>query len=286
MIEIMRIAAAFLCVASVAAADPIVPHRKLATADYPVDALQLFVSGLVLDLGDRYTFAHNAYDASFTKSRQPNTIFNMALLDLRAESTTEAIREFTQYLDLAKTAPDRAEIERLMADLRAAKPSVTIGGEALDVDEADAVILVDGAIVGASPVTLRLAPGIHLAERITATTYAHLDVNAKPGEASYVAVNASHSSGGNVVISGLGRELRWREDNLELASMMRFALPVGHYKISGRDYAGRPLACSPIEFDVKSATALTYVNVALVPGAKPQECARVDRVAVQVVVPK
>jgi hypothetical protein len=282
----MRIAAAFLCVASVAAADPSVPHRKSATADYPVDALQEFISGLVLDVADKYTFAHNAYEASFTKSRQPNTIFNLALLDLRAEATAEAIREFTEYLDLAKTAPDRAETERLVADLRAAKPIVTIGGDALDVDEADGVILVDGAIVGASPVTLRLAPGVHFAERITATTYAHSGVDVKPGETSYVAINAHHAAAGNVVISGLGREGSWHEGNLELASMMRFTLPVGHYKVFGRDYADRPIACSPIEFDVKSATALTYVNVTLVPGEKPWVCSRVDHIAVQVVVPK
>ena len=215
-----------------------------------------------------------------------------AMHDLALDNVTEATGELDRALAIAPASADRTTIERLRAKIGVPERAVTIGGRVVRGPrrEVDGIVLVDGVLAGPSPVTLAMKPGKHVAERVTASTYAvRLFESYKTWNPSYVPVDSTSETTGNVVIAGnlstggcslfVGTSCRstwtWSEGTHQLAVGIRFALPKGHYKTTADS-----TTCKPFEFDVASTSRLTYVNV---DGSRTNEhaCFDVEHVATQ-----
>ena len=141
--------------------------------------------------------------------------------------------------------PDRAQVEKLIADLKATPVEVTVGAERLEETDLRALVLVDGVIVGGSPSTVKLPPGDHVFERIAPGHYALEQTIVGTDDARYYGLGwRSFDHQGNVVISINDRMQNetWTEHGVELRSNARFELPVGHYKTVGEhDHLCTPL---------------------------------------------
>lgn len=246
-------------------------RRKPANLAYPPAALSLFVDALILDKAGELGDAVRAYKRSLDASPQPNTYFNLADVERRRENYRDAIKAYEQYLAAAPDARDRKDVERAIAELRTT-PFVAV----LDGEVPDGVVLVDGVLIGPSPVVIQLAPGRHHVDRITPEGYRGTLVEAKPGAQEHVQMNPNDEEPnlGNVVLVGstaITSQGGWRdpETGFEWRLPARFALEPGHYETVLWE-PGR--ACDKIRFDVPRTKSLVYVYLDAKPAAKPGGC--------------
>lgn len=275
----MRLAMLLACAIGWSATAHAGPLRlKRVTDKYPVEAMRAFAEGLVMHHLEELHLAGNAYGRANHHSPQANTYYNIADLYLRTEHYASAIEALRRYLELAPDAADRAEVLRMIQDLETAPAKITLGGRVSSKGEPDAILLLDGVVVGKSPMLVRPAAGRHLAERITATTYESTEFEARPGMVDYVSMSATQGPTGNVVITGIGRRAPWREGKVTFVGHERFVLRVGRYTITGTD--DHPRLCSPLQFEVKSTKQLTHVRVEL-SARDSGGCARIVRVRTQ-----
>ncbi len=275
----MRLAILLVCALGWSATAHAGPLRlKPVTDKYPVKAMRAFVAGLVLHQLEDLHNAGNAYESANHHSPQANTYYNIADLYLRSEHHALAIAALRRYLELAPAATDRAEVLRLIQDLSTAPAKITLGGRLSSRGEPDAILLLDGVVIGKSPMLVRPAAGHHLAERITATTYASAKFEARPGMIDFVNMSAQQGPAGNVVITGIEWRTPWREGKVTFVGHERFVLPVGRYTITGADR--HPRLCSPVKFEVKSTKQLTHVRVEL-SAQDDSHCATLVRVRTQ-----
>jgi tetratricopeptide (TPR) repeat protein len=273
----MRIGVGIGClvflVASAAAAPP---GRKHATATYPADALKSFAFAFAKELEGDYEEAISAYESSRGASPQPSTACNLGRLYLELGDPAKARARFDEYLTLLPTAPDAPAVKKLIAEL-ATVTTVTIGSGATG-ELVDAIVLLDGEVVGSSPAVTHPTPGRHLFQRLTATGYGSEWFDVKAGDASFENVyTRGPGKGGHVVLSTPATEhpWSWTEGGHPMRVHELFALPVGHYTTS-MPISAAPKLCTPIEFDVKATTEITYVHVEL--GAKQDACVAVKKV--------
>jgi tetratricopeptide (TPR) repeat protein len=249
------IGCALILAAATAAAgpSPTAPRRKPATDKLTPEALSTFVDAIVADkAGDLDTAARRYEDASRTDP-QPNVAFNLADVYRRMEKIPKAIKSYQKYLELAPDAADRKEVERLIAQLGKTPAVVVIDGEDLD-----AVVLVDGKLVGPSPAVVRPATGKHTADRIGPASFRHHQFEAKPTATEQLRSNSDGETG-NVVISGSPmNHYAWTDRDIPYEIGRRMTFAPGHYET----YLSTPsYACSPIVFDVPRGDDLTYVYI-------------------------
>lgn len=258
-------------------ADP--PPRKLPTAAYPAAARAAFEEAMRSeDAGDNQR-AYNSYNASSELSKQANTAFNLGRLYLRQELTEAAIGAFEDYLRIANKAADGPVVQKLIADLKRMPPSVRIGGDAMSVDEPDALILVDGVVVGHSPVSIQPSVGTHHVERITRSTYAQSSFEANVGAISYEQVSVLESQPGNFILSSPDDQ-RWHDGKTGFQTNLRYDLPVGAYRSMGPPAAR---FCNALEFKIAPPPAITHVYARFVRD-DTAKCTRVRDVRVQALI--
>lgn len=281
-----RVGLLLLLAAGTALAEPVIPAAKTSTDGFPDAARKDFLEGVLYERQGNVHMALARYGTSNSKSKQANSLFNLARLRLKIDDVREAREKFKQYLEAAPKAKDRAAITKLIKELETADPIVTLGGRpdgrGRDI-EPIAMIILDGRVVGPSPATRTLKPGKYEVERVTATTYSRESFTVKEGERRYVTLEGREQAG-NVLISGLARHIRWKEGDTEYANGARFALAAGHYSLRG-DGSNQPKTCTPIEFDVASDKHITYVKVVLdaedtTNGCRPVRNVSTDRIEV------
>jgi hypothetical protein len=170
------------------------------------------------------------------------------------ERWKQAIESYKKYLELAPDAPDRAEVERLIEQL-AKRPGTAV----IDGEEPDAIVFVDGKLIGPSPVVLQVGDGRHTADRITKTTHAQRTFEVKPATTEHIRLTASREEPGNVILSGNVRfGGTWRDRGHEYQLPGRMALPPGRHST----YLVSPdRACSPLVFDAPKPDELVFVYV-------------------------
>lgn len=246
-------------------------HRKPANVTYPPAALSLFVDALILDKAGELHDAARDYERSIEASPQPNTYFNLADVERRRENYRDAIKAYEQYLAAAPNAPDRKDVERTITELRTTPFVAVIDGEV-----PDGVVLVDGVLIGPSPVVIQLAAGRHHVDRITPAGFRGTLVDAKPGAQEHMQMNPidDEPNTGNVVLAGspaIGSTGGWRdrETGFEWHLPGRFSLEPGHYETVLWE-PGR--ACETIKIDVPRTKSLVYVYLDAKPPAKPGGC--------------
>ena len=257
---------------SAAAAPPAGPvaRRKAASDKYPVEALSKFVDAIIADKANDWHEARRRYEEANQISPQPSTYYNLGDLLRRMERIEDAIKSYKKYLELAPGAPDRAEVEQLIAELEKTPAFVTIDGE-----EPDTIILVDGKLIGPSPQTLRIPAGRHAAERIGPNMYHGSSFQVRPGEVQHVVLNRFLGEvTGNVVIAsgpGFTTSGSWDDGGRRWTFPGRIELPPGRYATLPWNDPKR--SCNPIAFEVVAGKHLTYVYVDAEPAKERYGCA-------------
>ncbi len=248
-----------LLVAGIAAAAPsggapAPARRKPPTDKYPAEAITPFVEAVLADKAGDLHQAHRRYQDANRASEQANTHYNIADVRRRMERWKQAIESYRKYLELAPNAPDRAEVERLIAQLETRPGAVVIDGE-----EPGAVVFVDGKLIGPSPVVLQLPDGRHIADRITPTGHAHRSFEVRPATNEHLRLNSSREEPGNVVLNSNVRfGGTWRDGEHEYRLPGRMALPKGRHKTF---LVSPDRACAPLVFDAPKPDELVYVFV-------------------------
>lgn len=246
--------------------------RKPASVRYAPEALSRFVDALMLDKAGDLREAARMYEKANEAGPQANTFYNLADVERRRERYKDALEAYAKYLELAPDAPDRKEVERAMQALKTT-PFVAV----IDGATPDAIVLVDGVLIGPSPVVIQLAAGRHHVDRISPTGYRGTSVTAKPGDHDHMVMNPiddDEPNTGNVVLAG-SPAIRsmggWKDSatGIEYRIPERFALEPGHYET---DLFGDRRACDKIVFDVPRTKGLFYVYVDAKPPAKPGGC--------------
>ncbi len=245
-------------VAGVAAAGPLgnpaPAKRKPPTDKYPAEAIDAFVDAVIADKAGDLAIAQRRYQDSNKASEQANTHYNIADVRRRMERWRYAIESYKKYLELAPDAPDRAEVERLIAQLEKQPGQVVIDG-----DEPGAVVFVDGKLIGPSPVALQLPDGQHRADRITPTGHAHRTFSVRPTYHEHLRMSTTRDEPGNVILNGNVRfGGSWSDKGHEYRFPGRMELPPGRHST----YLVSPTrACSPLAFDAPKPGEVVYVWV-------------------------
>ncbi|HUS33562.1 MAG TPA: tetratricopeptide repeat protein [Kofleriaceae bacterium] len=274
----MRVLVVLLCLCGLASADA--PALRSAKADYPAEALQEFARGVVwAKLGDDRE-AMLLFQRANDRSPQANTYWNIGVLYLRQEDLEKALYAFEKALELAPKS-DRAEIEKVIKQTKQTKAQWTVW---ISVDHGPprALVLVDGVAIGPSPATFEPKPGEHNVQAFSkGGFYAQRDVHyddQRIDERLSGVMLEPHENKGNVFIDvGFHTTYStWKQGTTTYSMNKPFPLPVGHYKAVPTEI-GRTF-CTPIEFDVKSTTDITYVLVDYEDG---NSCKRIKRTTVQ-----
>lgn len=141
----------------------------LATPDaYAQDAMtemarRNFQEGVRFFDAKKYEEARASFTASYALKKHPVTLKNLAESELRSGHPVESARHYVQYLrtNTTATASERADAEKSLAEARQKTARVQIS-----VSAANADVLVDGELVGTSPLAdaIDVGAGTHTVE--------------------------------------------------------------------------------------------------------------------------
>ena len=231
--------------------------RKPAAVTWTAEALSTFADAIMADKAGDLEKAESFYRRGGSDENQPAVLYNLADVQRRMERTRDAIESYKKYLEAAPDAPDRAEVEKLIARLAATPPIVTVDGE-----EPRAVVYIDGVLAGPSPQSVSLTEGKHVFDRISPTSYDHHAWTGKAGEVRHLQGYGNKETLGNVVLSaapGVQLSGRWRDDaDREWELPSRTTLAPGRYQTTlFRDN----YACNPLVFDVPKGDGVTFVYI-------------------------
>jgi len=257
---------------TIAAAGPDVPtykpspaKRKAATEKYSVESLATFVDAVIADKAGQLDTAEHKY-RNLLDDGHPSTVYNLADLKRRLEHWPQAVEFYKKYLELAPEAADRKEVERLI-EMIETRPFVAV----IDGEDMDAVIFVDGKLIGPSPASVKTIKGPHVADRIGPRTYRHQIFSARDAGTEHVRMTYEEAEG-NVILTG-SWDLRlagsWEDDGTRYVLPGRFTLPPGRYETYVKSSKH---ACNKIAFDVGKGDELTYVYVDVAPTDRGQFC--------------
>jgi tetratricopeptide (TPR) repeat protein len=248
------IAATAAATAAPPPASPAAGRRKPPTSKYAPESIAPFVKAVIADKAGDLPLALRRYQEANRLSEQPHTHYNIADVQRRMERWKQALESYRKYLALAPDAPDRAEVERLIAQIEKRPGTAVIDGE-----EPGAIVFVDGKLIGPSPVVIQLADGRHTTDRITPTGHAQRSFEMKPATSEHVRLNPYREEPGNVILTGnLRFSGSWRDEDREYRLPGRMELPPGRHTTYLMD---RDRACSPLAFDAPRPDELVYVYV-------------------------
>src|SRR5881394_2176811 len=92
-------------------------RRKPPPEGFPADAIEPFVNAILADRAGDLGTALRRYQDANRISEQAGTHYNIADVQRRMEHWKQAVESYRKYLELAPSAPDRAEVERLIAQI-------------------------------------------------------------------------------------------------------------------------------------------------------------------------
>ncbi|HVK85416.1 MAG TPA: tetratricopeptide repeat protein [Kofleriaceae bacterium] len=289
----MKRAAWVVLACALASAAHASPKRKTTPDKFTRAASEAFIAAVAADQKGDLRAALGLYTKAFAISPHPSTAYNMADVQLRLNQVKEAMKSYETYLALAPSAPDRADVERLLQKL-VEGPAVltvktTMASDPSSVSFKWMYVLVDGVIVkkpGVAPIeseqprlNFDVAPGEHLVEVISDVTYGRRACVVKPAERNECLMTAPPRIDGTIVISGDDRLVIWtsppsRKDRSPDSVLgKRITLPPGKRKLLVRD---RNYECAPILVDVPGGSDLGYLNVTTKESDDLRRCRALD----------
>jgi len=239
--------------------------RKPPTEAYSIEALGTFVDAVIADKEGRTYEAASQY-RRILDDGHPSTLYNLADASRRNEHYPQAVEFYKKYLAALPGAPDRKEVERIIELIEKRPPVAVIDGE-----DPDAVILVDGKLVGPSPAIVTPTPGPHIADRIGPTSYRHEIFSSFVGHTAHVGMKYEAAQGNVILSTSWAMQLRgsWEDNGTTFKLRERFTLPPGRYET----FVMSPKqACNKIAFDVPKGDDLTYVYIDVKPGDDKRFC--------------
>jgi hypothetical protein len=239
------------------------PARKSSPDRYARAAGEAFAAAAQAeDRGDLDAAAH-LYAKAYEISPHPSTIFNLAQVQARQGRAFDAAVSYELYLALAGAAPDRAEVERMIAEMLARKQSVELFTSTIDL--ATAYVIVDGVIAlrpgEAKPVQLggdqrlkvEMAAGVHHVDVVTALSLGSAEV-----KLAYEGISAPPRVDGNVIAASPEISLAYRGHHLPFFAH-RFTADPGRQTLAIYD---RTYECAPLSIDVPKNGDVVYAYVA------------------------
>ena len=279
-------------VASPAAAGP---KRKGTPDKFTRAASVAFTAAVAADQRGDLRAALGQYTKAFEISPHPSTAYNLADVQVRLGLLREAEKSYETYLVLAPAAPDRASVERAIAQLLTGATVVTV--TTVDASSPTAVsfkssyVLIDGVIVkqpGVAPddpaapkLNFDVAPGRHFVEVVSDVTYGSQTCDVKPGARSTCMLTAPPRVDGTIVISGDQALSVWltapkpRERRPDDQIGHRVTLPTGKRRVLVRD---RDYECPPVTVDIPGGNDLAYVNLT---SSEPDELHRCRTITIK-----
>jgi len=239
--------------------------RKPPIEGYSVESLRKFVDAVIADKAGRPHEAVGDY-RRLVDDGHPSTLYNLADALRRVEYYPQAIEFYRKYLAALPDAPDRKEVERIIEQIEKRPPIAVLDGE-----DPDAVILVDGKLVGPSPAIMMSTPGPHIADRIGPTSYRHQIFSSLVGHTEHVDLKYEAAQGNVILSTAWGIQLQgsWEDSGTTFHLRKRFTLPPGRYETFVKS---KTHACNKIAFDVPKGDDLIYVYIDVKPGEDKRFC--------------
>jgi hypothetical protein len=228
------------------------PVRKPASLEFSAEALGEFAEAMMADKAGDLERAHDHYRRALGDVKPPAALYNMADVERRMERYKDAIETFGKYLEAAPDASDRAEVEALIGRLKQTPPIITVDG-----DDPQALVFLDGVLVGPSPQTIQIPPGWHAVDRVGPRSFEHDELEAKPLDMRHLQSRKEET--GNVVFtasSGIQMSGSWRDGGREWRFPHRIDLPPGRHETTAFN---ETYLCNSVVFDVPKGDGVTYV---------------------------
>jgi hypothetical protein len=127
----------------------------------PMDAKALFQNAERLFELNSFLEAARQFEASYAIRPLPLTRYNIARCYERSGQLTRAVDGYRAYLRQAPAAPDRADVQALLAQLAARLAAQGVQTLTLTSTPTRAEVSVDGRAAGQTPLTVELPPGRH-----------------------------------------------------------------------------------------------------------------------------
>lgn len=277
LITVLSGAAALGLAVAPAAANPDA-RRKTSPASVTRAASDTFSDAVEADQKGDLQRALGLYQKAFEIAPHPSTIYNTADVQRRLGKLSAAIRSYEIYLALAPTAPDRKDVEALVAQLARTPGTLLITSNeshARSIPLKRAYILIDGEIrvkPGAEPkvvagsshpaIEIEVRGGKHVIDAVTSIGYASDECEVRPGERAECHMVAPPRSDGALVISGTSHLTnvtteRERSSKPRPKDRMhsRFDLPAGRSRLHVRDAM---FECPALAVDVPSNGDVLY----------------------------
>ncbi len=242
------------------------------------------------DKGDLET-AEALYEKAFLISPHAATAFNLAELNIQRGNLFDAAEAYHLYLGLAPAAPDRKEIEALIAELLRRPGTIELWWTASDTfDHTESYVLIDGDIVlkpgqavkvvtrgERSQLSFPARPGEHIVEIVTPISYAADKVDVRLGGTLGRQIAIPPRVDGNLIASAphpITIDVGTRSVKV---TGERLVAPAGTYLL-GVDDGSPARECPPVSVTTPRAGELAYIHVTPVELTKlplmhaPQRC--------------
>ncbi len=239
--------------------------RKPALEPYSVESLAKFVNAVIEDKAGDLSTAEHIY-RQLLDDGHPSTLYNLADIKRRLEHYPQAVEFYKKYLALAPHAPDRKEVENLIQLIETRPPVVVIDG-----DDIDAVVLIDGKLVGPSPYLWMATVGRHATDRIGPKSYARKTFSVFARGTQHLHMKYEEADGNVVLAAGPTLHLagKWEDNGITYLLPGRITLPPGRYETYVKSDKH---ACNPISFEVPKGDDITYVYIDVKPGEVSERC--------------
>lgn len=263
-------ALALLLVASTAFAQPKQAPDKFAKA-----AGDVFAAAAAADASGDLRTALGLYQKAHAISPHPNTMYNIADVQRRLGTLSEAIRGFETYLAMSPDAKDRPQVEKTLEALYATPGTLIVTtpepSDPESLDLASAYVLAGGDLkkkpgpvethkIRKIPIiTLTVPPGEHVIDLVTPLTYATRECDVGPGETHFCELKAPPRIDGNAVVSAINRRIEVQQDPRgKRLVFARFELPAGKHRllVKDRNFNCAPLVVAP----APNAVVYTFVK--------------------------
>lgn len=235
----------------------------------------VFAAAAAADAAGDLRTALGLYQKAHAISPHPNTMYNIADVQRRLGTLSEAIRGFETYLAMAPDAKDRPQVEKTLETLYATPGTLIVTtpepSDPESLDLATAYVLAGGELkkkpgavethkIRKIPIiTLTVPPGEHVIDLVTPLTYATRECDVGPGETHFCELKAPPRIDGNAVVSAINRRIEVQQDPRgKRLVFARFELPAGKHRLMVKD---RNYNCAPITVTpVANAVAYTFVK--------------------------
>jgi hypothetical protein len=228
------------------------PPDKLAAA-----AGEAFAKAKEADEAGKLDDAVRLYRKALAIAPHPNTQYNLADVLRRKKDIKGAIDGYRKYLDMDPKASDRAEVEKLIAQLDAMPGVMIIEHE----EGSDAQLFINGEPVKPKkPFEIELPAGDYSVDLVTAISHDNERCFVYHGSKRTCRLRPRPREDGNIVISGppsLNRISMGRSGRPTIRIKSRFHLDPGRHQIYVTSSDDRQ--CKPLEIDVAPGPVVTYV---------------------------